>query len=117
MHKLLSLTFQNCIVMNYYKPYSYLYQIDSDPRKLKPCYVVYVPAGKSLSGPSFSTNGNSTTISYSVVNDANQPRDRQVEYEDEISWDGNLHYITIVIGTGSGNQGGTSQINSDFSDE
>lgn len=103
--------------MNSYKPYSYLIKKLEEPASLTSCFVVWVPAGKKLDEPRTTTTGNLSTFTYAILSDANQPVGRQEEYENELNWDGKLHYIKIVIGSGSGSNGGTSENSSDLNFE
>jgi hypothetical protein len=98
--------------MNYYKPYSYLYKIDDEEQKLLSCFVVFMPAGKSLRDPDISSEAETTTIEYAVFDDSGQARDRQEEYENELEWNGDPHTVKIIIGSGSGGKGGTIDITS-----
>ena len=101
--------------MNNYKPYSYLYKTVSRPKKLKSCFVVWVPVGKKLTlrpgDPS--TVGATTNIRYSVENDANQTIARQEEYEHEFNWDGDPHDVAVIIGAGEGGEGGSTTLASE----
>ena len=101
--------------MNNYKPYSYLYKTISRPKKLKSCFVVWVPAQKKLTlrpgDPS--TAGAITNIRYSVENDASQAIARQEEYEHEFNWDGDTHDVAVIIGSGEGGEGGSLVVNSE----
>ncbi|MFU8842830.1 MAG: hypothetical protein ACNA7V_03370 [Bacteroidales bacterium] len=98
--------------MNYYKPYSYLYKIVNGDLKLLSCFVVSMPAGKSLRGPDITSEAELTTIEYEVFDDEGQDRDRQEEYENELEWNGEPHAVKIVIGSGSGIDGGAIEITS-----
>jgi len=103
--------------MNDLKPYSYLYKNTAEPAKLRLCFVVKVPAGKSLTGPTINTASSVITVTYAVVSDANQPRDRQEEYENELNWNGNACNVKVVVGDGSGSGGGTIAIASQDAEE
>jgi hypothetical protein len=98
--------------MNYFKPYSYLYKNINDPEELKSCFVVWLPAGKNISGPLISTVADTTTITYSIVNDSNMGRDWRAEGENTISWDGLAHRVEVTIGSGSGANGGSCTLSS-----
>lgn len=92
--------------MDNYKPYSFLNKQEIEPATLTSSFVVWVPAGKKLGNPRKTIVGNITTFTYAVLNDLNQPVARQEEYENVLSWDGNDHIVTIIIGDGSGVNGG-----------
>lgn len=94
-------------MMNYYKPYSYLYKKTTSPSKLKSCFICKLPAGKKLSGPTITNEGNITTISYSIVSDQKIPADWDFEDENLIAWNGTTWIVVIEIGSGSGSTGGT----------
>jgi hypothetical protein len=94
--------------MNIYKPYSYLYKKVSEPAHLRSCFVSRIPAYNNLSGPTITTIGNMTTISYSIVSDANKPREWQFEDENTLNWNGMEHIVGVKIGSGSGSTGGLS---------
>jgi hypothetical protein len=94
--------------MNYYKPYAYLYKLENEEVKLLSCFVVLMPEGKSLRGPAIFLDEDVTTIEYAVFDDEGQDRDRQEEYENELEWNGEPHTVKIVIGSGAGSDGGTS---------
>lgn len=102
--------------MNYYKPYAYLYKLENEEVKLLSCFVVLMPAGKSLRSPDISSDEDVTTIEYAVFDDEGQNRDRMEEYENELEWNGEPHTVRIVIGSGSGNNGGANELNTDGSE-
>lgn len=91
--------------MKNYKPYSFLIKKVEEPASLTSCFVVWIPEGKKLDGPRITTVENLTTFTYAILSDANQQA-RQEEYENEFNWDGFDHLVKIVIGTGSGDEGG-----------
>lgn len=92
--------------MNYYKPYSYLYKVVTEPSQLKSCFVIWLPALKNLSGPNISSQGNKTTISYAIVTDNKKTIPWQFEDNNDLSWNGNTWEVEIIIGSGSGANGG-----------
>jgi hypothetical protein len=98
--------------MNFYKPYAYLYKLENDEVKLLSSFVVLIPAGKSLRSPGISSTEELTTIEYAVFDDEGQDRDRMEEYENELEWNGEPHAVKIVIGSGSGIDGGAIEITS-----
>jgi len=101
--------------MNNYKPYSYLYKDESsNPKKLKSCFVVYVPAYKKVvitAGGPITSNGK-TIIKYNIEDDASVTRDRQEEFENEFNWDGLSHEVEVKVGDGSGSTGGETVLGS-----
>jgi hypothetical protein len=98
--------------MNSYKPYAYLYKSENEPAYLISCFTALIPAGKNLSGPTITTVGDQTTITYSIVADASHERPWNFEADNEIEWDGDSHDVEIVIGSGSGATGGGVTISS-----
>ncbi|MBM3436760.1 MAG: hypothetical protein FJY07_11150 [Bacteroidetes bacterium] len=92
--------------MNNFKPYSYLYKKTSEPAQLRSCFVSKIPAYNNLSGPTITTNGNITTISYTIVSDVTKVREWQFEGENILSWNGHDHTVKVKIGDGSGSTGG-----------
>lgn len=98
--------------MIYYKPYSYLYKREADPRKLKSCFVSWVPKGKKLSFDRKITDIDKTTLVYIIEVNIAQLSDHLEENEKEIPWDGNPHDVEVLIGSGSGSDGGACVIKS-----
>jgi len=98
--------------MNALKPYAYLYKKISEPAILTSCFVVKVPTGKSLTGPTINSAGGVITVSYTVVTDSSQARDRQEEYENDLNWNGVACDVKVMVGTGYGSGGGGCIIDS-----
>lgn len=99
--------------MNNYKPYAYLYKnLNSNPATLTSCFVVQVPENKSLSGPIINDSNGLITVTYNIQTDEHQPRARQEEYTNPLSWNGNATDVKIIIGDGNGANGGSSVISS-----
>jgi hypothetical protein len=100
--------------MEYFKPYSYLFKRTSGTISLKSCSVVLIPAGKKITLRSGDpdTDGNLTLIRYAVENDNSQFNARQEDLIHQFAWDGNAHSVQVVIGEGSGDEGGTNIIES-----
>ncbi|MEZ5084147.1 MAG: hypothetical protein R2750_11975 [Bacteroidales bacterium] len=92
-----------------YKPYSFLVKKETT---LTICFVVRLPAGNNLSAPSKLVTESTTTLTYEVISDPTLPAAWQVERDYEIEWDGRDHKIKVVIGSGSGTDGGTSETSS-----
>jgi len=100
--------------MNNYKPYSYLYKDESsNPKKLKSCFVVQVPAGKKLTLNGILTVNNKTVVKYDIKDDAGQTTRRQEEYENEFNWNGLSHTVAVKVGDGSGSTGGETVLGSE----
>lgn len=98
--------------MNALKPYAYLYKKISEPAKLTSCFVVNVPAGKSLTGPTINSASGVITVSYTVVTDSSQARGRQEEYENDLNWNGVACDVKVLVGDGHGSGGGAISNNS-----
>ena len=97
--------------MEFYKPYSFLYE-DASANKLTASFIVYLHAEEKLSSPSISTRNNKTTITYSIETDTSHTVDYTKEVDEVLDWDGNDHTVVIIIGSGSGGSGGTATIDS-----
>lgn len=92
-----------------YKPYSFLVKEETS---LTICFVAWLPAGNKLGAPSKSVSGNTTTLTYAVISDPTLPAAWQVERDYKIDWDGRDHKIKVIIGSGSGGNGGTGAVSS-----
>ncbi|MCF8369407.1 MAG: hypothetical protein K9G76_10225 [Bacteroidales bacterium] len=88
--------------MNDYQPYSCLFKKEAEPAELKSCFIVWVPLGRKLTGPRQNTVDETTTISYTVVSDSSQIIARQEEYENIIAWDGEVHFVNIILKDSNG---------------
>lgn len=99
--------------MNFYKPYSYLYKREADPGKLKSCFVGWIPKGKKLSFSRITNTTGKTTIAYIIETDLAQTSDHFEDYSHEIDWGGISHDVEVIIGSGSGGNGGSNLISSD----
>ncbi|MCD4698642.1 MAG: hypothetical protein K8S16_20625 [Bacteroidales bacterium] len=90
--------------MDTYKPYTCLYKKVEEPAELKSCFVVWLPAGKRLTEPVIRTVNDTTTITYTAENHTGQTVARQEEYENTISWNGQNHFVEVIVAvTGGGN--------------
>ena len=101
--------------MNNYKPYAYLYKRESEPATLKSRFITQIPAEKTLTLQTGdpSTVGSKTLIRYIIVDDPGSTQDRQQEFVNEFSWDGKSHDMEVIIGSGSGDDGGKTVLGSD----
>ena len=99
--------------MKNYKPYSYLYKRVAAPKKLKSNFICWVPKLKKLSFNRLNTISGKTTISYDIVDDLHQTSDHYEKYQHEFLWDGNSHEVEVIVGSGSGANGGEATMYSD----
>jgi len=103
--------------MNSYKPYSYLYKDERDPqnKKLTTYLVSQVPAGKKLSFNNITddSQNNVFTLTYDIQVDTTSETVHQEEHYKRFDWDGTAYTVKIVIGSGTGGDGGTVIIHSD----
>ena len=105
--------------MNNYKPYAYLYKHSTDDKYLKVCFIVQIPIGKkiTLRAGDPDTDGNKTTIRYNIENDNSQLNLRTEHKQHQFDWDGNAHEVEIIVGDGSGNDGGKVAISNEIAEE
>lgn len=102
--------------MNNYKPYAYLYKNEAEPATLRSRFITQISAEKKLTLQTGdpSTVGSKTYIRYSIEDDPGQTQSRNEEFENEFSWDGKSHEVEVVIGSGSGDDGGKTVLGSDY---
>ena len=104
--------------MNNYKPYSYLYKSETEPRKLKSCFITQIPAGKKLTlqtGDPSVVNGK-TYIRYKIEDDPSKTETRYEEFENEFGWNGSNMDVVVKIGDGEGDEGGETTTSSIFAE-
>lgn len=101
--------------MKDYKPYAYLYKHELEPSTLKSRIITQVPAEKTivLRNGDPSTVGTKTQIRYSIE-DAAGTKERFMQFENEFPWDGARHEVEVIIGSGSGDDGGKNVTSSDY---
>lgn len=100
------------------KPYAYLYKHIEEPTTLKSSIITQIPAKKTLTlrAGDPTTSGSITVIRYIVENDSSQLKSRMEQFENKFDWDGTPHNVEVIIGSGSGDEGGKTVLGSDYAE-